>query len=277
MSVMCQLYGVSRGGYYAWRNRPPSERSIRDAALVRKIVRVHKNSRDTYGSPRVTEQLKRQGVDVGKRRVERLMREYGIRSNVANLYRRLPGLHRFFGDLDNKIRQIDVTAPNQVWHGDLTYLKVNGQWRYMATVMDRFSRKIIGWSIGKEKSTRLTARALKQALRRRAPETMPVFHSDRGTEYLAGAFRRCLDRHCIVQSVNRPKVMNDNALIESWFQTMKSDMYHREQFKSDHALHGAMKSYVAFYNRVRLHSSLGYVSPDEYEAAFTNRRVSTKA
>jgi transposase InsO family protein len=266
---MCKIYGVSRGGFYAWQARPPSERSVQDAVLVKKIRRAHKNSRNTYGSPRVTKQLNTQGVAVSKRRVERLMREHGIKSNVANLYRKLPGLHRYYESVSNHIKGLVVTGPNQLWRGDITYLKVNGQWRYMATVMDQYSRKIIGWSIGKEKSTALTRKVLMQAMRRRKPERLPIFHSDRGTEYLAGHFKKYLDRKGIVQSVNRPKRMNDNAPMESWFKSMKSDMYHREQFKNDHALHNAMRSYVEFYNRVRLHSSLGYVSPNEYEAALT--------
>jgi len=266
---MCKLYEVSRGGFYAWQARPPSERSAADAVLVKKIQRAHKNSRDTYGSPRVTKQLNKQGVAVGKRRIERLMREHGIKSNVANLYRKRHGLQGFLASVSYRIKGVEVTGPDQLWRGDITYLKVNGQWRYMATVMDHYSRKIIGWSIGREKSTALTRKVLKQAMRRRKPQNLPIFHSDRGTEYLSGHFKKYLDRKGIVQSVNRPKRMNDNAQLESWFKSMKSDMYHREQFKSDHALHDAMRSYVEFYNRVRLHSSLGYVSPNEYEAALT--------
>ncbi len=118
----------------------------------------------------------------------------------------------------------------------------------MATVMDHYSRKIIGWSIGREKTATLTRKVLKQAVRRRRPNKLPIFHSDRGVEYLAGDFKRYLKRKGIRQSVNRPKRMNDNAPMEPWFKSMKSDMYHREQFKSDHALHDAMHSYVEFYN-----------------------------
>lgn len=269
MSVMCKLYGVSRGGFYAWQSRGPSERETQDAALTKKIRRAHKNSRDTYGSPRVTKQLKGEGVTVSKRRVERLMRENGIKSNVANLYRKRHGLQGFLASVTNQIRGREVTGPDQIWRGDITYLKVNGQWRYMATIMDDYSRKIIGWSIGKEKTTALTRKVLMQAMRRRKPQTLPILHTDRGTEYISGHLKKYLERKGIKQSVNRPKSMNDNARMESWFKSMKSDMYHREVFKTDGALHNAMRSYVEFYNRVRLHSSLGYVSPNEYEAAKT--------
>ena len=267
MKTMCELYGVTRGGYYAWRDRLPSERAKEDGRLVDKIRQVHQASRETYGSPRVHAALKRAGEAVGKRRIERLMREHGIQACSERLYRRMTGLSRQFVLFNNEIHKLDVNRPDQVWVGDVTYLKVCGEWRYLATVMDRYSRRLLGWALGKERTTALARRALQHALRVRQPESAPTFHSDRGVEYISTNYRRALKKAGIAQSVNRPRRMNDNAHMESWNKTMKSDLYHRETYESDSALRKDIRSYIDFYNRVRLHSSLGYLSPMEFEQA----------
>src|SRR5438034_4135137 len=233
---MCALYGVTRAGYYAWRGRGESARRGQDRIFLGAIRGIFEQSRGTYGSPRIHRALVGTGLRVSRRRVGRLMREAGLRARAATLYRRIPGLHGFFTSIPN--RQLDrrATAPDQVWVGDLTYLKVGSTWRYLAVVLDRYSRRVLGWSLSATKDARLTLAALNHAVFRRRPGPGVIFHSDRGVEYAAYAFRERLAALGFVQSMNRPREITDNAHIESFFHSMKSDNVHRVNFTSDEDL-----------------------------------------
>jgi putative transposase len=282
---MCRVYGVTRAGFYAWRSRGTSHRAQQNATLSGRIRRVHQASRGTYGSPRVYRRLRELGVPVGENRVARLMRQLCIKGRWATLRYTSPNLKKFFGSLPNQ--QVDHPAeqPDQVWVADITYLKVGAIYRYLmkqlaiplgwqktptkwlviAVVMDRCSRRIIGWALGRQRNVLLTLRALNHAVARRRPKPGLIFHTDRGIEYYANAFRERLAQLQITQSMNRPGKVTDNAFMESFFHSMKADVIHGCAFTEDSQLLSVLRSYIPFYNRSRMHSSLNYVSPASYE------------
>jgi transposase InsO family protein len=234
--------------------------------LLSTIRTLFETSRGTYGSPRIHQALRAAGTRVSRRRVERLMREAGLRARAARLYRAIPGLHAFFTSIPNRQLARVATGPDQVWVGDITYLKVGGAWRYLAVVMDRYSRRIIGWSLGCRKDARLTLAALNHAVVNRRPPRGLLFHTDRGIEYAAYAFRTRLAALGFVQSMNRPREITDNAHMESFFHSMKTDVVHGARFVNPAEVAPLLRRYFPYYNRVRLHSGLGYRSPVDYEA-----------
>lgn len=264
--MMCQLYGVTRGGYYAWCNRAPSQRAQQDGQLLEQVRHAHAQSRGCYGSPRVTRELRAQGCMVGRRRVARLMRQARLQGRCASWPRRTKvGYRSFFASVPNALHRMSTSAPDQAWVGDVTYLRVAGQWRYLAAVMDRHSRRLVGWSMGKRRDAALTREALGNAMRKRRPAPGLVFHSDRGMEYAAYEYRADLQRLGITQSMNRPGKMNENAHMESFFHSLKTESLHGLSFETDRQLRAALHSYIGFYNQQRRHSSLNYVSPAAFE------------
>lgn len=262
---MCRLYGVTRAGFYAWRARKPSEREGRNAKLAERIRRVHTQSRGTYGSPRVYQVLHRQGCRASENRIARVMRVCGIKGRVATIRYTNPTLKRFFAAARNEQLDTDLHAPDQVWVGDITYLKVGGIYRYLAVVMDKFSRRVLGWAYGQRKDVALTLKALNRAVHRRRPKRGLIFHTDRGIEYAAFAFKERLNELGITQSMNRPGKVTDNIYMESFFHSMKSDIVHGLTFTQDHEIEQAVRDYIPFYNGTRLHSSLNYVPPATFE------------
>jgi putative transposase len=222
--MMCRLYGVTRAGYYAWRSRERSERERQDETLAAQIRAIHRESRGLYGSPRVHQALRKRGHRVGENRVARLMRRHAIKARVATMRYTSPGMQRYYVAIPNGQLDLKLERPDQVWVGDITYLKVGPIYRYLAVVMDRYSRRVIGWSYGRRKDVKLTLRALNSAVRARRPGSAVVFHTDRGLEYGAQTFKERLAELGFVQSMNRPGKMTDNAFIESFFHSMNAEV-----------------------------------------------------
>lgn len=258
---------MTRAGFYAWRNREPSLRAASDAAMTERISAVFHKARGLYGSPRVTCELALQGISVGRRRVARLMRLAQLQGRSARLYRRSRvGQKKFYRGHPNTIHAFATNRPNQLWVADVTYVQVAGRWRYLAVVMDRHSRRILGWSLGRNRDASLTRRALAHAVRWRRPSPGVTFHSDRGIEFAAFDLGDDLSRLGFLQSMNRPRQMNDNAHMESFFHSLKTEWLFGMTFQTEPDLRLALSNYVRFYNRHRLHSSLGYRSPAVFEA-----------
>ncbi|MGH9556697.1 MAG: IS3 family transposase [Terriglobales bacterium] len=263
---LCRHYRVSTSGYSAWRSRAPSARAEANHTLLQRIARIHRRSHGTYGSPRVVQALHKQGLAASAKRVARLMRAAGLKGRVEQVTRRAPGVHRFFEATDNlRVATAPPAAINQQWVGDVTALKANGRPWFLAAVMDVYSRRIVGWAVGSDRTVNLTARAMQRAIRTRAPAQALIFHSDRGIEYGAYRARAILTQHGIRPSMNRPRYCQDNAHMESFFHTLKTEWIRGRTFESFAELEAALTAYIRFYDHRRLHSGIDYHSPAEYE------------
>jgi len=237
--------------------------------MTERVLEVFREAKGLYGSPRVTRQLGLLGIPVGRRRVARLMRLAQLQGRSARLYRRSRvGQKKFYRGHPNAIHGVTTNRPNQLWVADVTYVRVAGRWRYLAVVMDRHSRKVLGWSLGRNRDVSLTRRALAHAVRWRRPSPGVTFHSDRGIEYAAFDLGEALSRLGFLQSMNRPRQMNDNAHMESFFHSLKTEWLYGMTFQTEVHLRAALLDYVRFYNQQRLHSSLGYLPPAVFEAQF---------
>jgi transposase InsO family protein len=186
---LCHLYGVTRAGYYAWTRRPESAHSEQDRKLTEHITKLIHGHHGRYGSPRIHRELRQEGCRVSRRRVERLMRAAGFRLRVVRIYRANPALHRFYGQHPNRVGRVRAARPNEIWVGDVTYLRVGRQWRFLAVVLDQCSRRVLAWRLARRRDSSLTCSVLETATRRRRPDQGVIFHSDRGSEYVAAAFR----------------------------------------------------------------------------------------
>ena len=266
--LMCRALAVSAAGYYAWRSRPESTRSVNTRTLLSAIRVIHRESRETYGSPSLWDALIKQGHHIGEHRVARLMRQHGIRAKTVKKWRATTqSQHRFPVAANTLDRQFTVESPNRVWAGDLTYVWTTEGWLYLAVILDLYSRRVIGWAMGHRLTVDLAERALTMALANRTPTAGLRHPSDRGSQYAATSYQQLLATRGITASMSRKGNCWDNACIESFFGTLKRELvYHRRYATRNEATQDIFEYIEVFYNRRRRHSTLGYHSPAEYEA-----------
>jgi transposase InsO family protein len=280
---MCKVLEVSPSGYYAWRTRPPSAREMANRELAKQIEVVYNDSHGTYGSPRVYRQLRAQGVACGENRVARLMRLLGLRAKQTRCYKSTTKRNKAHAVAPNLLKR-DFTAdrPNQKWLADITYIPTLEGWLYLALILDLFSRRIVGWAMSQRMTSELTLAALKMALRQCRPGPGLIHHSDQGSQYTDGGYQALLrvphpgKAHGIQASMNDVGTWYDNAPMESFIGTLKSELVHHRQYRTRDEAKPDLFSYIeAFpsvrrtgYNRRRLHSSVGYLSPEAYEQLY---------
>jgi putative transposase len=267
--LMCRLLGVSRSGYYAWRDRAPSRRDRADAELTEKIRAIHDKSRGTYGAPRVHAELRlAEGIRCGRKRVTRLMREAGLQGCCRGRRGRATTqrVERMPLAPDLVERNFTPEAPNRLWVADITYLGSWEGWMYLAFVLDAHSRRVVGWSMANHLRTELVVDALNMALWRREPDVGLIHHSDHGSQYTSVEFGKRLKEARLLASMGSISDAYDNALAEAFVASLKTELLYRRSWPTRESVRVAVFEYIeTFYNRGRRHSALGYLSPMEYE------------
>ena len=270
VQVMCEVLGVSRSGYYAWAGRPESARAAADRDLAARIRVAHEASRGRYGSPRIHAELRAHGRRVGRKRVARLMRGMGLSARRRRRFRLTTDSAHAFPVAPNLLgRDFTASAPGRVWLADLTYIRTAEGWLYLAVVLDLFSRRAIGWAMADHLGHELALAALDMAIARERPEPGLVHHSDRGVQFAAQEYRKRLRQHGMLCSMSRKGDCWDNAPMESFFATLKGELAEaRDYLTRDEARADVFQYIEGFYNRRRLHSGLGYLTPEQKLAAF---------
>lgn len=265
---MCRVLQVSTSGFYAWRERPESRRAQENRRLAVEIKAVHAESRQNYGSPRVHQELKSRGIPCSENRVARLMRVEGVRARTVRRFRATTDSSHGLPVAPNHLdRQFKPARVNACWAGDITYIWTREGWLYLSVVMDLFSRRIVGWSMQPRLEKALVLDALKMALSGRRPAGGLLLHSDRGGQYASHAYQELMQGHGLLCSMSRKANCWDNAVVESFFSTLKRELVHHRDYRSREEARREVFEYVeVFYNRRRRHSSLRYMTPAEYEA-----------
>ena len=270
VSVMCDVFKVAPAGYYAWLDRPESPRASRARELTEQIRVVHRETRGVYGSIKVAKELRHRGHKVNRKTVARLMAQAGIRSKVHQRFRvRTTDSGHANPVAPNTLnREFTVEGLDRVWAADITYIHTDEGVLYLAGIMDLCSRRIIGWSMSDTMTTRLVEDALDMAIRSRRASDGLLHHSDRGVQYTSGRYREVLEEHGIEASMSRTGDCYDNAVVESFWGKLKTEMAYHERFATMAQARAAVFDYIeVFYNRQRLHAAIGYVSPEQFEAS----------
>jgi putative transposase len=266
---MCSVLNIHRSGFYAWLTQPESNRSQQNKVLTEQIKLAFIESGGVYGSPRITVQLNRQGITVSENRVAKLMQAAKLKARIG--YKR-----RYFKSSvpalisDNHVKQqFAVNQPDHTWVTDITYIKTNEGWLYLAVVVDLFSRKIIGWSMNERMSRELAIKAILMAVMRRQQNEPVIVHSDQGSQYTSDDYQHCLKANNLISSMSRRGHCLDNAVAESFFHSLKTERVKKKVYKTRKEARADLFDYIeSFYNRTRLHSHLGHQSPDEFEQMY---------
>jgi putative transposase len=270
IAALCRLLGVTRQGYYAFARRPPSRRVLAEASLCETIGQVFADSGETYGSPRVLRELRARGVRTSKRRVERAMRGMGLRPPAPRKRMKTTVRDPSHPVAPNELaRDFSASRPNERWVTDITYVWTDEGWTYVATILDLFSRAVVGWAVDVTITTRLALTALQNAVQKRRPAAGLLHHSDRGCQYTSAEYRQRLQDLGVTVSMSRTGNCWDNAVAESFFATLKNELVHRRRWRNALELRTALFEYIeVFYNRRRLHSSLDYKTPAAVEQEY---------
>jgi putative transposase len=273
VTLMCNALGVSPSGYYAWRERPPSVREMANRALYKKIEAVYNENRGVYGSPRIYHELDKQGVACSENRVARLMRLRGLRAKQIKHFKTTTKRNKAHPVAPNLLkRDFAADRPDQKWLADITYIATLEGWLYLAAILDLYTRRIVGWAMSDRMTSDLTIAALEMAVLQRQPAAGLIHHSDQGSQYTDGQYQAVLAAHGILPSMNGVGSWYDNAPMESFFGTLKSEWLHHYVYHTRDQARADVFFYIeSFYNRRRRHSALDYLSPEAYEQLYHQR------
>jgi transposase InsO family protein len=275
VQVMCNVLDVSRSGYYTWRTRPASKREMADAEYMKQVKQIFEDSHQTYGYERIWQELRDEDIPCGKHRVRRLMGQEGLVVKQTKRYKRTTKANPDHQPAPNLLAgKFEAERPDTKWCADITYIPTQEGWLYLAVILDLFSRRIVGWAMDRRMKQHLVSNALQMALRQRQPVKPLIHHSDRGSQYTSYAFQELLTDNNITASMSGRGNCYDNAPVESFFGTLKAELVHHAVYRTRQEAMTDIFFYIeGFYNRTRRHSTLGYLSPTDFEAAHAQQFV----